>query len=386
MRDRPRARSGRRIDDGCALTSALALRSLVARAPDDYTATFVPNPARPILMNTLATCLVAAACTALAAPSQSPAPVAPTMKAVVIQEYGEPSVLRLIDVPRPKPQEDEVLLRVYASGVNPVDWKIRKGLFAGFGPKPPMILGYDVSGVAEELGAKVEGFAVGDEVYAYLALQRGGGYAEYATVPAKDLAKKPKSIDHVHAAAVPVAGLTAWQALVDTANIQSGQTVLIHGGAGGVGHFAVQIAHLEGANVIATASQTSHEFLKGLGADQVIDYRTERFEDRAKDVDVVLDTIGGETLARSYSVLKKGGIVVSIVDKPAAEELESRGLRGERILVRPNAKELATIAGLIDEKRIVPHVSEVFALADAAKAHEKSEGGHVRGKLVLKVR
>lgn len=313
---------------------------------------------------------------------------AATMKAVRMHDYGDASVLKLEDAPKPVAKDGEVIVRVVAAGVNPVDWKIRKGAFKGVG-ELPLILGYDVSGVVDSIGGGPEGgggFAVGDEVYAMLDLQEGGGYAEYAKVAAKKLAKKPTTIDHVHAAGLPVAALTAWQALIDTAKLDAGQTVLIHGAAGGVGHMAVQIAKWKGAKVIATGSATSHEFLKKLGADVTIDYKTQKFEELVRDVDVVLDTIGGDTAKRSYPLVKKGGFFVSIVGQPPGKELDALGIQSAGILVQPSAKELTRIAELVDAKKLTVEVSETFALADAAKAHEKSEGGHVRGKLVLKVR
>jgi NADPH:quinone reductase-like Zn-dependent oxidoreductase len=223
-------------------------------------------------------------------------------------------------------------------------------------------------------------------VYAFVALSRGGAYAEYAVAQAGEIARKPKSIDHVHAAGVPLAALTAWQALFDTAKLEKGQTVLIHAGAGGVGHFAVQLAKAKGATVIATASERNHDFLRKLGADRVIDYRAQKFEEVAKDVDVVLDSIGGDTLERSYAALKPGGFVVSIVAQPDAEKLKDRGVNGARILVKPSTEQLGKIADLIDAGKVKPHVSEELPLREAARAHELSEAGHTRGKIVLKVR
>jgi NADPH:quinone reductase-like Zn-dependent oxidoreductase len=310
---------------------------------------------------------------------------APTMKAVRFHAFGGPEVLVHEDAPRPEAKEGEVLVRVHAASVNPVDWKVRSGAIKSLATKLPHVTGYDVSGVVEGVGPKVEGFAKGDPVYAYLSLQRGGGYAEYAAVPASELAKKPKSIDHVHAAAVPLAALTAWQALVDTAGLKQGQTVLVHAGAGGVGHFAVQIAKAKGAKVIATASEKNHAFLRELGADQVIDYRAQKFEEVARDVDVVLDSIGGDTLARSYAVVKKGGIVVSIVDSPSKAKCDELGIRGASILVKPSGKQLDELSGLIEAKKLKVEVSEVVPLAEAKRAHELSEAGHTRGKIVLEV-
>ncbi len=307
-----------------------------------------------------------------------------TMKAVRYHAYGGPEVLRYEDAPRPAPGEGEVLVRVHAAGVNPVDWKIRQGGFKMPGQSFPQIPGFDLAGTVEAVGAGVERFIPGDGVIGYLSLRRGGAYAEFASVPQDELAPMPQ-IDFVRAAAVPLAALTAWQALFDTAGLESGETVLIHAGAGGVGHFAVQLAKSRGAKVIATASERNHEFLKRIGADQTIDYKEQRFEELVHDVDVVLDSIGGETRTRSYQVLKQGGFLVSIVGAPPPKELEAHGLRGAGILVQPNAKQLSEIAALIEAGKLKPEVSEVLPLCEAARAHELSQGGHTRGKIVLQV-
>ncbi|TAH35275.1 MAG: NADP-dependent oxidoreductase [Planctomycetota bacterium] len=304
------------------------------------------------------------------------------MKAIRFHKFGGPEVLVLDDVPRPEPAAGELLVRVLAAGVNPVDWKVRGGMMRG---KLPMIPGYDVAGVVDKAGAEVKDFAPGDRVMVYLALNRGGGYAEYATAPAKDCAKFGKDLAPTSAAAIPLAALTAWQALFETAKLAEGQTVLIHAGAGGVGHFAVQLAKSRGARVLATASEKNLDFLKELGADVAIDYRAQRFEDVAKDVDVVLDAVGGDTLGRSYGVLKKGGFVVSIVQPPDPARLEELGLRGSVMLVQPNGAQLAQIAELVQTGKLKPHVSATYPLAEARKAQEASATGHTRGKIVLKV-
>jgi NADPH:quinone reductase-like Zn-dependent oxidoreductase len=231
----------------------------------------------------------------------------------------------------------------------------------------------------------VKSFKPGDQVWSLLPLSRWGGYAEYAVVPESELAKKPKSIDFVHAAGVPLAALTAYQALIDTAGLKEGQTVLIHAGAGGVGHFAIQIAKAKGAKVIATASAKHLAFLKELGADVTIDYTAQKFEELAKDVDVVLDSIGGETQARSLGCLKKGGYLVSIVWPPDKKKLDELGLKGSIMLVKPDVKELDELAALIEAKKLKCVVSEIVPLAEAKRAHELSEGGHTQGKIVLQV-
>ncbi|MFN0012734.1 MAG: NADP-dependent oxidoreductase [Phycisphaerales bacterium] len=329
---------------------------------------------------------LAIACMLVAATAAHAIAAEPTMRAARISAYGGPELLKVEEVPRPTVGLSDVLVRVHAAGVNPVDWKIQQGMLAGFAPKPPATLGQDVSGIVEAVGDKVAGFKVGDEVFAYLSLQRGGAFAEYASIPESELALKPKSLDHMQAAAVPLAALTAWQALIDTAKLQPGQTVLIHAGAGGVGHFAVQIAKAQGAKVIATASETNQSFLKELGADIAIDYKAAKFEDIAKDVDIVLDPIGGDTLERSYQVLKPGGFLVSIVGPPDQAKLQARGATGAGILVKPSGKQLAELAAFIDTGKVKPHVSATFPLADIAKAFEQSQTGRTRGKIVLTVK
>jgi NADPH:quinone reductase-like Zn-dependent oxidoreductase len=216
-------------------------------------------------------------------------------------------------------------------------------------------------------------------------LDNSGGYAQYALVKEGEAAPKPKSLTYVEAAAVPIVALTAWQALVDTANLSAGQTVLIHGGSGGVGSFAIQIAKAHGAKVIATASTANQDFLKELGADTAVDYTKQKFEDIAKDVDVVLDSIGKDTLARSYGVVKKGGFIVSLVARPNQAELDKHGIRGAALSVEPNSDELAEIGRLIDEKKIRVIVSQTFPLSEAIKAQEQVATGHTRGKIVLKI-
>ena len=308
------------------------------------------------------------------------------MKAIVIHEYGGPEVLKYEDLPRPEPKDDEILVRVIAAGVNPVDGLIRSGKWAKFfNVKLPLVPGYDIAGVVEKTGGKIDKFKKGDAVYAYIGLNKAGGYAEYALVTEKEAAPKPKSAGFVEAAAVPVVALTAWQALVDTAKLGPRQSILIHGGSGGVGSFAIQFAKLRGAKVFATASTRNQDLLKQLGADVAIDYTKQKFEDVAKDVDVVLESVGKETLARSYAVVKKGGILVSLIGPPDQAELDKHGIRGAALGVEPDSAELAEIGKLIDEKKIKVIVSQTFPLADAAKAQGQADTGHTRGKIVLKV-
>jgi len=309
-----------------------------------------------------------------------------TMKAIVIHEYGGPEVLKYEDLPRPEPKEDQILVRVMAAGVNPVDGMIRSGMFAKNGKGVfPMVLGGDIAGVAEKVESKVTKFKTGDPVFAYVSLDSGGGYAQYAVVPERDAAPKPKSLTYVDAAAVPIVALTAWQALIDTAKLNADQTVLIHGGSGGVGSFAIQIAKARGAKVIATASTRNQNLLTQLGADVAVDYTKQRFEDVAKDVDVVLDSVGKDTLARSYGVVKKGGFIVTLVARIDQAELDKHGIRGASLSVEPTSNELAEIGKLIDQRKIKVIVSQTFPLSEAAKAQEQIATGHTRGKIVLKV-
>lgn len=312
-------------------------------------------------------------------------PSAPMMKALVIHSFGRPEVLKYEEVPRPEPNDDQLLVRVAAAAVNPVDTAVRQGYMRNrTGEKFPMIIGYDIAGVVEKAGPKVTKFKPGDAVYAYLPLS-GGGYAEYAVTSEKEAWRKPERLTFEEAAAVPLTGETAWQALIDTAKLQSGQTVLIHGGSGGVGNLAVQIAKARGAKVIATASTANQETLKQLGVDQAIDYTQTKFEKQVKDVDVVLDTVGKDTLTRSYDVVKKGGIVVTIAGRPDQAEADKRGIRVASIRTEPKAETLEELTKLIDAGKLKPLVSQVLPLAEGAKAQEQVATRHTRGKIVLKV-
>jgi NADPH:quinone reductase-like Zn-dependent oxidoreductase len=308
----------------------------------------------------------------------------PMMKAVVAHEYGAPEVLKFEEVPRQEPNEDEALVRVIASSVNPADPLTLSGKYAReFGTHLPLIPGYDIAGVVEKTGANVAKLKVGDAVYGYPTF--GGGWAEYITVKEWEVAAKPKSLNFVESAAVPMGALTSWQALVDVAKLQPGQTVLIHGGSGGVGSFAIQIAKARGARVIATASTANQDLLKQLGADVAVDYTKTKFEDVAKDVDAVLDPVGKETLARSYGVVKKGGIVMSLVARPDPAEIKKRGIRGAGISVHPDAEDLAEIAQLIDAGKIKPIVTQVLPLSEAIAAQQQAATHHTRGKVVLRI-
>ena len=309
----------------------------------------------------------------------------PMMKAVVAHEYGGPEVLKFEEVSRPEPKENEALVRVIASGVNPADPLTLSGKYAReFGTHLPLIPGYDIAGIVEKTGAKVTKLKAGDAIYGYPTF--GGGWAEYVTVTEGEVAAKPASLSFAEAAAVPMGALTAWQALVDVAQLRAGQTILIHGGSGGVGSFAVQIANARGVRDIATASTANQYLLKQqLGANVAIDYTKTRFEEIAKDVDAVLDPVGKETLARSYRVVKKGGIVMSLVARPDPVEVEKRGIRGAAISVHPDAEDLAEIAHLIDTGKIKPIVTQVLPLSDAIAAQRQAATHHTRGKLVLRI-
>jgi len=309
---------------------------------------------------------------------------AATMKAVVAHEYGGPEVLKLEDVPIPQPKDDEVLVKVVASGVNPADPLIVSGKFAReFGTHLPLIPGYDAAGIVQEVGPKVRRLKKGDFIYAYLLW--GGGWAEYCLTNEGEAAVKPASLSGVEAAAVPLAALTAWQALVDTAHVMQGQTVLIQGGSGGVGSFAIQIAKARGARVIATASTANQETLRQLGVDECIDYTQTRFEEKAREVDVVLDTVGGEALDRSYKVVKKGGIVVTILGPLDRAAPQKYGIRISGLASHPNSQELSEITKLIEAKKIRPLVSQVRPLTEAVEATRQAETHHTRGKVVLKI-
>ena len=293
-----------------------------------------------------------------------------SMKAVVAHEYGGPEVLKYEHTPVPVPKENEVLARVIASGVNPADPLIVGGKYAKeFGTHLPLVPGYDMAGVVVKTGAKVTRLKIGDPVYAYLLW--GGGWAQYCLTNENEAALKPKSLTFVEASAVPLAALTAWQALVDVGKLDKGQTALIHGGSGGVGSFAIQIAKLRGARVIATASTPNQDLLKQIGADLAIDYTKTKFEDVAKDVDLVLDPVGRDTLARSYAVVKKGGIIVTLISRCDQAELDKHQIRGTSLASHPDSAELAEITKLIDAKKIKPIVTATLPLPDAAKAEPR---------------
>jgi NADPH:quinone reductase-like Zn-dependent oxidoreductase len=307
------------------------------------------------------------------------------MKAVRVHSFGPPEVLSLEDVPAPEPSKGEVVVQVKAAGVGPWDALIRSGKSV-LPQRLPLTLGSDLSGVVYSVGPGVEGFEIGDEVFGVTNERFTGAYAEYAVAKAGLIARKPKSLNHAHAASVPVVAVTAWQMVFDFTRLSSGQSVLVHGGAGNVGGYAVQLAKRVGALVIATASAKNATYARSLGADGVIDYRATRFEERVKDLDAVIDTVGGETLDRSYSVLRRGGIIVSSATQPSKEKAEHYGARAFFFLVQVTAERLRKIAGLIDTGELKTEVGEVLWLDEARKGHEMLEGApHRRGKIVIKV-
>lgn len=309
-----------------------------------------------------------------------------TMKVVRIYAYGGPEVLTYEDAPQPQPGAGEVLVRVHAAGINPVDWKIREGQLKKMLQHTfPLVLGWDVSGVVEGLGSGVKRLQVGDEVFSRANPARDGAYAEFIVIKESEVALKPKSLDHLHAAALPLASLTAWQVLFDTGGLRAGQRVLIHAAAGGVGHIAVQLAKWKGGHVIGTASGKNHAFLRQLGVDQVIDHDTERFEDVIQPVDLVFDTQGGDTQARSWKVLKPGGILVSIAAPPDAAIATAHGVRQAFVFTQSSGAQLAEIAQLADTEKLKAIVETILPLSDATRGQELSQRGHTRGKIVLRV-
>jgi NADPH:quinone reductase-like Zn-dependent oxidoreductase len=303
------------------------------------------------------------------------------MKAVRIHEFGDPSVLRYEETPTPEPAEDQILIKVHVAGVNPVDGKIRSGKFPRFHPTFPAILGRDFSGVIERVGSRVKDWKPGDEVFGMPDYTRGT-YAEYAVATSGEIARKPSGLDHLHAGAIPVAGLTAWQALFDYGELRAGQRVLIHGAGGGVGHFAVQFALAQGAEVVATASPADVNFVRELGVEKVIDYKAQRFEDETRAIDLVLDLIGGKTRDRSWQVLKPGGMLVSTLGEPEPPA----GVRGKGVIGQMKSDQLTEIAARAASGKLRIEVSKIFPLAEARQAHEHMEKEHSQGKTVLRVR
>ncbi|WP_193199839.1 NADP-dependent oxidoreductase [Nostoc sp. MG11] len=312
------------------------------------------------------------------------------MKAIVINAYGNDDVLDYVDVERPEPKADEVLVKVHVAGVNPVDWKIRDGLGERLGLKLPIFLGGEIAGTVEKVGVDVRDFKAGDAVYGTVT---SGGYAEYAILQRRgyanakvgEMVTKPQSLDFENAAAIPLGALTAWQAMFDLANLSSGQRLLITAASGGVGSLAIQLAKAKGAFVIGMASGRNEAFVRDLGADEFVNYTKQHFEEVVKDMDVVFDTVGGDTFERAFHTLKKGGFLVTAVQFPSEEKAQEFGVNAARVYCKPNAEQLAAISKLVDEGRLKAHVSTVLPLTEVKKAHQLSESGRTRGKIVLQV-
>jgi NADPH:quinone reductase-like Zn-dependent oxidoreductase len=305
--------------------------------------------------------------------------------AIRIHAYGGGDALRFDEIALPLAGPGEVVVRVRASSVNPVDWKVCSGQLKAMFPESllPLVPGADLAGTIDQLGAGVSAFAIGDAVYGMVGLV--GAYAQYVCIKAELLAAKPRSLDFLHAAAVPLAGLTAWQALFEAAQLQAGQSLLIHAGAGGVGSLAVQLAHGHGARVTATASAANADYLRSLGADEVIDYRSTTIEAMAQDYDVVLDLVGGDTAERSRGLLKPGGIVVVVAGRPAPSAADALGRRIVGIVVRPDGGILRQLAQQLDAGQLKPTIAARFPIREVAAAHALSAQNHTRGKIVLEM-
>jgi len=307
------------------------------------------------------------------------------MKAIRFHEYGGFEVLKYEDVPRPEPQPGEVLIQVRAASVNPFDLALREGWLASMIPlQLPAIAGVDVAGIVMATGEGVTDFSIGQDVYGFMS-RYSGAYAEYAAVANETIAPQPQTLDYVQAASVPLAATAAWQALFEVGGLKEGQKVLVHGGAGGVGTFAVQLAKLKGAHVLATTVGQNFEYVQRLGADEVIDYSITPFETVAHAVDVVLDLVGGETQQRSWGVLKAGGILVTLVEPPSQEDAAKYGVRAAFMGAQPSSALLKELADLLDRGQIKPHVDKVFPLEQARQAQELKRNSHIQGKIILKI-
>jgi len=297
------------------------------------------------------------------------------MQAVVVHETGGPEVLVLEQADRPEPGDGEVLVRVRAASVNPIDWKYRRGIAQR---ELPAVLGNDISGPIESSGA--DGFAEGDDVFGWAA---SGGYADFATASADTIARKPDGVTHEQAAGIPVAGLTAWQALFDRGGLDAGQTALIAGAAGGVGHFAVQLAKHAGARVIGTGSSRNREFVLELGADEYVDYTQQDVAAAVSDVDLAFDTVGGDTTQSLVPTLREGGVIVTIANAPPEDAARERGARAELLVTSPSSDQLARVAELVGSGEVRVEIAEVLPLTEVRRAHELNESGHTRGKIIL---
>lgn len=312
------------------------------------------------------------------------------MKTAQINKYGGKEVIEInSNVSKPQVAEGKIVIEVHAAGINPIDWKIRQGYMAQMMPLQfPATMGGDFSGVATEVGEGVSGLRVGDEVYGQAGVLLGGSgtFAEYALVLSQNVAKKPKNVSHQEAAGLPLAGVSAFQALLETINLKKGQKILIHGGAGGIGSFAIQLAKYLGAYVYTTVRMEDVAYVKELGADEVIDYKSQKFEDIAKDCDAVFDTVGGETYNRSFSVLKKGGVILSMAEQPNTELMEKYGVQAMYQFTQPTREKLEKLAVLVEQGAVKVHIDKTFRLDETAEALSYLETGHSKGKVVLQIK
>ncbi len=302
------------------------------------------------------------------------------MKAVKIDQYGDESVLQIVDVPKPEPAIDQILIKVYAASVNPMDWKIRDGAGARFGMSLPIFLGSEIAGIVERVGEKVTAWSVGDEVY---GMVKTGGYAEYALANPDEVVTKPATIDFPHAAAIPLGALTAWQAMFDVGQLKAGQTILITAAAGGVGSLAVQLAKVRGAIVTGLASGDNEDFVRALGADDFVDYTKQPFEDVITAMDVVFDAVGGDTFERAFKCVKKGGSLVTAVAFPTPAQGVPYGVNAARVYCQPSRDELSEISQLVAANKLKSYVSQIFPLEQVSAAHKLSKQGRTKGKIIL---
>jgi len=308
------------------------------------------------------------------------------MKTVRIHQYGDVDVLKFEEIPVPQIESDEVLIKIHATSINPLDWKVREGFMKETKlHKLPLTLGWDCSGTIEKTGKMVSDFKVGDDVYCRPPTERDGSYAEYLAVKASEVALKPKTLSYVEAAAIPLAGITAWETLINRANIRAGQRVLILRASGGVGSLAIQIAKARGCYVIGTTSEANINFVKGLGADEVYDYEKMDFSEHLTNIDVVMDTVGGSIQEKAFKVLKRGGIMVSIINKPSFEFASKYGVKCEYVSLGPSAPILNELRELIDKGKVRPVVDKVYKFEEVKQAQIYSQSGKARGKIVLKV-
>ncbi|WP_068672098.1 NADP-dependent oxidoreductase [Oceanobacillus sp. Castelsardo] len=310
------------------------------------------------------------------------------MKAIVIDQYGGKEQLKERELEKPSPGDNQVVVKLHATSINPIDWKLREGYLKSSLPFDfPIILGWDAAGVVDEVGKNITEFKVGDRVFARPETTNRGTYAEYTVVDSHLLARIPDNVSFEDAACVPLAGLTAWQCLFDFGQVKSGDKVLIHAGAGGVGSFAIQFAKNVGAYVVTTAGTHNVEFLKSLGADEVIDYKKEDFETVLRDFDFVLDSLGGENQVKSFTVLKNGGKLASIVSEPSKEKANQKNIKSGLVWLNPNGKQLAEIAELLEQGKVKVIIGHQFPFSakGITEAHVLSETHHAKGKIVIQI-